>query len=330
MKYRKLGKSGLKVSEISLGAWLTYGGSVEDQTAIKCLHTALENKINFIDVADAYAKGKAERVVGIALEEAQYSRNELVLSSKVFWPITDNAINNVGLSRKHIFDSIENSLDRFNVDYLDMYFCHRFDNNTPIEETAMAMHDLVRDGYVRYWGTSVWSAKQIERVIGVCKEHKLILPAVEQPKYNMLDRTIELEIMESAVYHGLGLVVWSPLAGGVLTGKYNTGIPENSRAGSGNNFIKNDMTEEKLVKVKAIGDVASKLGITTGQLALAWILRKSEISSVITGATVPEQVLENIKASDVNLDNDIIQQIEEILGNKPIFPGPYSPVMLNR
>ena len=330
MNYRRLGKYGLKVSEVSLGAWLTYGGSVEEQTAIKCLHTALENKINFIDVADAYARGQAERTVGKALSEGQFSRNELVLSSKVFWPMNDNAINNVGLSRKHIMDSIEQTLDRFNVDYLDMYFCHRFDYNTPIEETAIAMHDLVKDGYVRYWGTSVWSAKNLERVIGVCKEHKLILPAVEQPKYNMLDRTIELEVMESTKYHGMGLVVWSPLAGGVLTGKYNNGIPANSRAGTENNFVKNDMTNDKLATVKAIGEIANKLGVTTGQLALAWILRRSEISSVITGATTPEQVLENVKASEIKLEKDTLQQIEEILSNAPIFPGPYAPALLNR
>ena len=330
MNYRRLGKYGLKVSEVSLGAWLTYGGSVEEQTAIKCLHTALENKINFIDVADAYARGQAERTVGKALSEGQFSRNELVLSSKVFWPMNDNAINNVGLSRKHIMDSFEQTLDRFNVDYLDMYFCHRFDYNTPIEETAIAMHDLVKDGYVRYWGTSVWSAKNLERVIGVCKEHKLILPAVEQPKYNMLDRTIELEVMESTKYHGMGLVVWSPLAGGVLTGKYNNGIPANSRAGTENNFVKNDMTNDKLATVKAIGEIANKLGVTTGQLALAWILRRSEISSVITGATTPEQVLENVKASEIKLEKDTLQQIEEILSNAPIFPGPYAPALLNR
>ena len=330
MKYRKLGKYGTKVSEVSLGAWLTYGGSVEDQTAVKCLHTALDNKINFIDVADVYARGKAERVVGTALSEAQYSRNELVLSSKVFWPMADNSINNVGLSRKHIMDSIQQTLDRFDVDYIDLYFCHRFDHQTPLEETAIAMHDLVKDGFIRYWGTSVWSAKQLERVIGICKEHKLVLPAVEQPKYNMLDRTIELEIMESATYHGLGLVVWSPLAGGVLTGKYNDGIPSDSRAGGGSQFIKGDLTEDKLNKIKQVGEIAKELGVKTSQLALAWVLRRSEISSVITGATKPDQVLENIVASDLKLDSSIIQRIEEVLNNKPQFFGPYSPVLADR
>lgn len=329
MKYRKLGKYGTRVSEVSLGAWLTYGGSVEDQTAIKTIHTALENKINFIDVADAYARGQAERVVGKAFEEGSFSRNELVLSSKVFWPTTDNSVNNQGLSSKHIRDSIEQSLDRLNVDYLDIYFCHRFDHNTPLEETVSTMHDLVREGLIRYWGTSVWSAKQLERAIGVCKEYKLTLPAVEQPRYNMLDRTIELEIMDTCEYHGLGIVPWSPLAQGILTGKYNDGIPEGSRAASGSQFIKRELTEDNIAKVKALTPIASGLGITVSQLALAWILRRSEISSVITGATKPEQVLENIKASDVTLDAETVEKIEEILGNKPTFPGPYSPVQLN-
>jgi voltage-dependent potassium channel beta subunit len=329
MKYRKLGKQGIKVSEISLGAWLTYGGSVEDEMATKCIHTALENKINFIDVADIYAKGQAERVVGRALSEEQYRRKDLVVSSKVFWPMSEN-INDVGLSRKHIFDSIEQTLDRFNFDYLDIYFCHRFDHQTPLEETAMAMHDLIKDGFIRYWGTSVWSAKQLERVIGICKENKLILPAVEQPKYHMLDRTIELEIMETCSYHGLGIVPWSPLAQGVLTGKYNNGIPEDSRAGQGSEFIKADLTEEKLSKVKQIGELANNLGVKTSQLALAWILRRFEISSVITGATKIEQILENIKAIDVELDSPTLEQIEKILNNKPQFTGPYSPALINR
>jgi aryl-alcohol dehydrogenase-like predicted oxidoreductase len=297
--------------------------------ATKCIHTALENKINFIDVADIYAKGQAERVVGRALSEEQYRRKDLVVSSKVFWPMSEN-INDVGLSRKHIFDSIEQTLDRFNFDYLDIYFCHRFDHQTPLEETAMAMHDLIKDGFIRYWGTSVWSAKQLERVIGICKENKLILPAVEQPKYHMLDRTIELEIMETCSYHGLGIVPWSPLAQGVLTGKYNNGIPEDSRAGQGSEFIKADLTEEKLSKVKQIGELANNLGVKTSQLALAWILRRFEISSVITGATKIEQILENIKAIDVELDSPTLEQIEKILNNKPQFTGPYSPALINR
>ena len=326
MKYRKLGKYGTKVSDVSLGAWLTYGGSVEDPTAIKTIHTALENKINFIDVADVYARGKAERVVGNALAEGQFSRNELVLSSKVFFPMADDFVNNYGLSRKHIRDSIEQSLDRLNMDYLDIYFCHRFDHNTPLEETIATMHDLVTDGYIRHWGTSVWSAKQLERAMGICKEQKLTPPSVEQPRYNMFDRTIELEIMDTCDYHGIGIVPWSPLAQGILTGKYNNGIPEGSRAAGGSEFIKRDLNETNIAKVKALTPIASELGITPSQLALAWILRRSEISSVITGATKPEQVLENIKASGVTLDKDTLQKIEEILGNKPTFPGPYAPV----
>lgn len=329
MKYRKLGKYGLRVSEISLGAWLTYGGSVDDPVAIKTIHTALENKINFIDMADVYSKGQAERVVGNALAEGTFSRNELILSSKVFWPMTADSINNQGLSAKHIRDSIEQSLDRLNVDYLDIYFCHRFDHNTPLEETIATMHDLVKDGLIRYWGTSIWSARQIERAIGVCKEYKLTPPAVEQPRYNMIFRTIELEIMDSCKFHGMGMTPFSPLAQGILTGKYNNGIPEGTRAINGNKFMKQEINEENIAKVKALTPIASDLGITTSQLALAWILRRSEITSVITGASKPEQLLENIKASEVTLDAENLDKIETILNNKPTFVPIYEPQLVN-
>ena len=218
------------MSEVALGAWLTYGGSVENDIAKQCITTAIDQKVNFIDIADIYAKGNAERVVGQVFGDENYTRKNLVVSSKVYWPMTEN-INDVGLSRKHIFESIEASLDRLNMDYLDIYFCHRYDYATPLEETAMAMHDLVKSGQIHYWGTSVWSAQQLERVMGVCKEHKLIAPSVEQPRYNMLDRHVELEVMDTTKYHGLGIVPWSPLAQGILTGKYNNGtLPDGSRA----------------------------------------------------------------------------------------------------
>jgi len=318
----------MRVSEISLGAWLTYGGTVEDETSIQLIHQALEAGINFIDIADVYSGGKAEEVVGKALEGDTYNRKDYILSSKVFWPMSDKP-NDSGLSRKHIMDSIENTLDRLNQDYLDIYYCHRFDWLTPLEETVMAMDDLVRDGRVRYWGTSVWSAAQIERAVGIAKEIGARLPAVEQPRYNMLDRHIELEIMESSRYHGIGITPWSPLAQGVLTGKYNNDIPEGSR-GTRSEFMKRDLTDEKLSKVRKLTELATEMNISMSQLALAWILRRSEITSVITGATKQEQLEQNLGAVDVELSSDKLQYIEEILANKPEFHPVYTPALMNR
>ncbi len=316
MRYRKLGKHGIKVSEISLGAWLTYGGTVEDQTAINCIHTALDNKINFIDAADIYAKGGAEKVVGKALEGETYQRKDFVVSSKVFWPMSEN-VNDWGLSRKHIHDSIDGTLDRLNLDYLDIYFAHRFDSVTPLEETVEAMDDLVRDGRVRYWGTSVWSAAQLERAVGIAKEIGATPPSVEQPRYNMLDRHIELDVMETTKYHGMGIVPWSPLAGGILTGKYNEGIPEGSRATT-SEFMKRYLDDKQLMeKVNKVTEFAKNKGVEPGQLALAWALLRPEVSSLITGATKPEHVLSNIKALEIELSKDEVTQLEEILDNKP-------------
>ena len=215
MNYRRLGNAGMKVSSISLGAWLTYGSSVESEAAAQCIHAAVEQGVNFIDVADAYAKGEAEKVVGQAIKA--HKRSDLVISSKLYWPQSDN-INDRGLSRKHIMESIEKSLRRFETDYLDIYYCHRFDAETPLEETVRAMDDLVHQGEILYWGTSVWSAAQIEAAVGTARQFNCYLPQVEQPRYNILDRHIEPEIMATAAKNGMGLTVFSPLAQGLLTG----------------------------------------------------------------------------------------------------------------
>lgn len=328
MKYRKLGRYGLRLSEVSLGAWLTYGGSVEDSIANACIHKAIELGVNFIDVADVYAKGQAEKVVGNAISGDTYNRKDLVVSSKVFWPMSKNP-NDVGLSRKHIMDSIEGSLDRLGTDYLDIYFCHRFDWLTPLEETILTMTDLIEMGLIRYWGTSVWSAAQLERAMGIVKELGAKPPAVEQPKYNLLERFIELEVMNTTEYHGMGIVPFSPLGGGILTGKYNNGIPNDSRAQSNETF-KARLTEEDLQKVRKLSDLAKELDITTSQLSLAWILRRNEISSVITGATKPEHVEKNVEASDVTLSKDTLEHIEDIFQNKPQWPALYTPQILDR
>ena len=310
-----MGRTGLKISEISLGAWLTYGGTVEELGAQACITKAVELGINFIDIADVYARGKAEEVVGKVITKENYDRRDLVVSSKVFWPMSDG-INDRGLSRKHIMESIDRSLDRIGTDYLDIYFAHRFDYHTKLEETLRAMSDLVDQGLVHYWGTSVWPAVQLERAVWMAKDLGLHPPVVEQPRYNMLDRYIERDVMDTCDRNGIGIVCWSPLAQGVLTGKYNDGVPENSRATT-SNFIQRDLTEENLSKVRQLKDISTSKEITVGQLALAWILRRSEISCAITGATSEAHVLSNVAASDITLDNQTLEEIEGILNNKP-------------
>lgn len=323
MRYRKVGKSGLKVSEISLGSWLTYGGSVENEMAKKCMTTALDNGINFIDSAEIYAGGKAEEVIAQFFRDENVSRRNLVISSKVFWP-TSKDITDWGNNRKNIMNGIEDTLKRLNMDYIDIYFLHRYDYTTPVKETVQAMDDLIKAGKVRYWGTSAWTAAQLERANAVAKEFGAHKPIVEQPLYNMLSRFIELEIMSVAKTHGMGFTVFSPLAQGLLTGKYNDGVPEGSR-GAASSIMNRYLEEENLVKVRKLSEIASSLDITTGQLALAWILRRPEISSAIVGATKPEHVIDNVGASDVSLSKDTLEQIEGILDNAPEWLPPYAP-----
>ena len=323
MKYRKVGKSGLKISEISLGSWLTYGGTVENEIAKKCMLTAVEHGINFIDSAEIYARGEAEKVIAEFLAEETVKRKDLVISSKVFWPMSED-INRWGLSRKNIRNAIEGTLERLNLDYIDIYYMHRYDYMTPVKETVEILDDLIRSGKVLYWGTSVWTAAQLERVNAVAKDLHAHKPIVEQPLYNMLSRHIELEIMSVAKTHGMGLTVWSPLGQGLLTGKYNDGIPAGSR-GSRSESITKRLTEENLIKLKKLGEIAKSLDISMPNLALAWVLRKPEISSAIIGATKPEHVTENVRALDITLSKDILQQIEEILDNEPEWPLTYKP-----
>ncbi|MBD3257967.1 aldo/keto reductase [candidate division GN15 bacterium] len=313
MNYRQVGKTGLKISEISLGAWLTYGNSVEAATAETIIKAAVDNGINFIDIADIYAKGKAEEVVGKAIKDMK--RSDLVISSKVFWPMSDN-VNDRGLSRKHIMESIDKSLQRIGTDYLDIYYCHRYDEGVPVDETVRAMSDLVQQGKVLYWGTSVWDAEQIEQAIGAADKYLAYRPSVEQPRYNMLDRHIEDRVVGTCKRHGMGLTVWSPLGQGLLTGKYNDGVPKGTRGGD-TMWLAGQLTEENIDKVRKLTAVANDLGVKVSQLALAWILRLKEISSAITGATKVEQLKENIAATDINLDDEILKKIDEILGDSP-------------
>lgn len=323
MKYRKVGKSGLKISEISLGSWLTYGGTVENEMAKECMNAAVDQGINFIDSAEIYADGKAEEVIAEWLAEETVDRKNLVISSKVFWP-TSQDINDWGLSRKNLMNAIEGTLQRLDLDYIDIYFMHRYDYTTPLKETVTTLDDIIKSGMVHYWGTSAWSAAQLERVAAVAKESHAHKPIVEQPMYNMFFRHIELEIMPVGKTHGMGFTVFSPLAQGLLTGKYNDGIPAGSR-GERSNSIQNQLTDENLAKIKKLGEIATSLDIKTSQLALAWILRKPEISAAIVGATNPRHVVENAAASDVRLAPEVIEQIEGVLDNEPQWPRTYAP-----
>ena len=315
MHYRRLGRTGLKVSEISLGAWLTFGNQIDEQTAIDLVHAAYEHGINFFDNADVYANGQAEVVMGKAIKNMQ--RETLVISSKVFWP-TFPGPNGRGLSRKHIFESIHASLRRLGTDYVDLYFCHRYDPDTPFEEVARAMDDLVHQGKVLYWGTSEWEAYQIAEVYSACREFGLIPPSMEQPQYNLFHRKrVEDHIMPLARDLGLGLTTFSPLYFGILTGKYNDGIPAGSRASHEDMaWLRERITPERITIVRQLTALAQELGLTTSQLAIAWVLRRKEVSSVITGASRLEQLDENLGAAEAveKLTNDILERIEAIFG----------------
>lgn len=318
MEYRRLGTAGIKVSAISLGAWLTYGSSrVDEENAIRCIRHAVEQGINFIDVADIYAHGRAEEVVGRALKD--FKRSDLVVSTKAYWPMSDN-INDRGLSRKHIVESVNHSLKRFDMDYIDIFFCHRFDQETPVEETVRAIDDLIAQGKILYWGTSMWTAANIDEAYEVVNRVNANRPVVEQPLYNMLDRHVVEGALEDAVTrHGMGLVVWSPLAQGVLTGKYNDGIPEDSRYNSvDKEWFAQQLTEERLNKTRAVTALAQEMGTTTAALALAWVLKHPNVSSAITGATKTSHIDENLKALDVQISDDVSARIAAILDDKPV------------
>lgn len=300
MEYRRLGKHGIKVSALSLGAWVTFGGQVGEEVARDCILAAYEAGVNFFDNADIYANGNAEIVMGNVIKDLK--RTDLVISSKVFWPTGDGP-NDRGLSRKHIMESVHASLKRLGTDYLDFYFCHRYDPETPVEEVVRAMDDLIHQGKVLYWGTSEWRGGQIAHAVGLARQWGLYPPALEQPQYNMFHREIvETELVEAAHEHGVGLVTWSPLASGILTGKYNDGIPDDSRlADPDYHWLRQFVTEERIDKVRRLTEIAGDLGCSMAQLALAWLLRLPEISSVITGASRVSQVHDNMKALEVKI-----------------------------
>ena len=320
MNYRRLGSAGLKISELSLGSWVTYGGQVGEDVALKCMSAAYDAGVNFFDNAEAYAQGNAEVVMGNVIKKMGWRRESLVISSKVFWG--GEGPNDLGLSRKHIFEACRNSLRRLQLDYLDLFFCHRPDPSTPIEETVRAMDDLIHKGRILYWGTSEWSAAEIMRAHAIAREYGLTPPQMEQPQYNMFHRDrVEKEYLPLFRELGLGTTIWSPLASGVLTGKYNKGIPANSRATlKGYEWLRESViTPERIEKVKQLQPIADDLGCSTAQLALAWCLKNPHVSTVITGASQPEQVAENMKAVEVapKLTSEVLERIEQVLQNKP-------------
>jgi voltage-dependent potassium channel beta subunit len=318
MHYRRLGRSGLKISEISLGAWVTFGSQVDEDTSIELIQAAYEAGVNFFDNADIYANGQAELVMGKALKSMP--REALVISSKVFWP-TMPGPNGRGLSRKHIIESVNASLKRLGTDYVDLYFCHRFDPDTPIDEIVFTMDTLVRQGKILYWGTSEWRAWQVSAAFSVAIQHHLMPPSMEQPQYNMFHRRrVEMELSSLCKEYGLGLTTWSPLYYGILTGKYNDGIPEGSRASMESMaWIRDRITSERVTIVRELANLATEMDITTAQLALAWLLRRKEVSSVITGATNLKQLQDNLDAAEAveKLNDDVLDKIESILGNYP-------------
>ncbi|KAB2840048.1 aldo/keto reductase [bacterium] len=311
MPYRSLGRCGAKVSAFGLGGWTTYGGSVTDERTVRdILRAAYEAGVNFFDIADIYAKGESERAMGKGLRE--FPRHELVISSKLFWPMSED-VNDRGLSRKHIFESVEKSLKRIGTDYLDIYFCHRFDAETPLEETARAMDDLVHQGKVLYWGTSEWSGEQLREVHGLCETRNLYRPQVEQPQYSLVERRkFEGDVREAAAELGMGLVVWSPLASGLLTGKYDAGIPAGSRLDKIAWLREGILTPDRVAQVKRFKQVADELGCSRAQLALAWAAAQPGVSSVITGATRVEQWTENLGALKLALQPATLKALDDL------------------
>src|SRR5580704_3392795 len=315
MEYRHLGKSGLVISEIAYGNSLTHGSQVEEQAAVDCVRAALDEGITTFDTADVYAGGRAEEVLGRALHGVP--RDSLEIFTKVYWPMGSGR-NDRGLSRKHITESVHASLRRLQTDYLDLYQAHRYDYETPLEETMRAFDDLIRAGKVLYVGVSEWRAEEIEAALKVAGQLGLDRIVSNQPQYNMLWRVIESEVLPLCVKVGIGQIVWSPIAQGALTGKYlpGQGVPAGSRAtdSSGSGFIRGYLTDTILSRVAELHPVAEEAGLSMAQLAIAWVLQNPGVSAAIIGATRPEQVRENVKASGVRLDGEVMRKIDDVLG----------------
>lgn len=323
MEYRFLGSSGLKVSALSYGAWVTFGDQIGEDVASACMKVAYEAGVNFFDNAEVYAQGRAETIMGSIIKKMGWKRSDLVLSTKIFWG--GDGPNDKGLSRKHILEGTEAALRRLQTEYVDLIFCHRADIDTPIEETVRAMNHLIDHGKALYWGTSEWSAEQISAATSIAREEHLIPPTMEQPEYNMFRRDrVEKEYIRLFKEIGLGTTIWSPLASGLLTGKYDKGIPEGTRVSlTGYEWLRQRFESEegrrKTEKVIELSHVAEDLQTTLPKLAIAWCLKNPHVSTVITGASKPEQVSENMTALDVvpKLTEEVMDRIDHVLDNKP-------------
>lgn len=321
MEYRRLGRAGLKVSALSFGSWVTYGNQLDTTKARECMAAAYDAGVNFFDNAEIYAQGQSETIMGEVIRELRWPRMKYVVSTKLYWGLDKGPNERNTLNRKYLLHAIDGSLARFGLDHIDLVYCHRADPDTPIEETVWAMHDMIARGKALYWGTSMWPAADIRAAWEIAERHHLHKPVVEQPQYHLFARD-KVEVEYARLYDdlGLGLTTWSPLASGLLTGKYDGGnAPEGSRATLSNyGFLKDKLLDERRnAQVRQLGGLAADLGCTTAQLALAWCVSNPRVSSVITGASRPEQVVENMKALDVvaRIDASVRERIDAIIGD---------------
>jgi voltage-dependent potassium channel beta subunit len=325
MEYRRLGKSGLQLSVLSYGSWVTFFGQMEDKHADELMGVAYDNGINFFDNAETYADGESEKMMGRVLKKKNWDRTSYTVSSKAYFGSRKQLLpNQTGLSRKHLVEACHEALQRLQLDYLDLYFCHRPDPNTPVQEVVWTMHNLIQQGKILYWGTSQWSAAEIMEAHSVAQQYRLIGPTMEQPQYNMFER-YKMELEYPPIFHniGMGTTIFSPLAAGFLTGKYQGGIPEGSRLGMGGfEWLKKRwLQEDRLQKVNKLAALAEKLDTRLAALAIAWTIKNPNVTTAILGATKKEQLLENLKALEVlpKLTPDVLEEIEVILQNKPYF-----------
>ena len=324
MEYRRLGRSGLQLSVLSFGSWVTFHKQIDDSIADELMGMAYDEGINFFDNAETYALGESEKMMGRVLKKKNWDRTSYTVSSKAYfgWRGKNNKPNQTGLSRKHLYEACNEALERLQVEYLDLYFCHRPDPSVPIEEVVWTMHNLIQQGKVLYWGTSQWSGAEIIEAHRVANQHHLIAPVMEQPQYNMFERNkVELDYLPVYQNVGLGTTIWSPLAAGFLTGKYNNGIPEDSRLGiQGFEWLRDRwLQEEKMNKAREIGKVAGDLGVSMASLAIAWTIKNPNVTTAILGATKKSQLQDNLSALKVlpMLTDEVMERIETVLRNKP-------------
>ncbi|MEI2740704.1 MAG: aldo/keto reductase [Chitinophagaceae bacterium] len=327
MEYRRMGKTGLQLSVLSFGSWVSFHKQINDSIADELMGIAYDNGINFFDNAEVYALGESEKMMGRVLKKKNWDRTSYTVSSKAFWGWRgkENKPNQTGLSRKHLIEACNEALQRLQMDYLDMYFCHRPDKGTPIEETVWTMHNLIQQGKILYWGTSEWSGVEIMEAHRVAHQYGLIGPSMEQPQYNLLERNkMENEFLMVFKTVGMGTTIWSPLASGLLSGKYNDGIPEGSRFGlTGFDWLQERwMKEELLNKVRKLSAFAAELGISMPQLSIGWCIKNPNVTTAILGATSKTQLLENLKAMEAveKLTPEVIQRIDDIVQTKPVLP----------